>query len=242
MLDPTAVRGTLNVRNTGLKPWTADNYDLSLEYYTRQGGLFSAGAFLKEIDDFFGNAVKVATAADLEALGLEPEYVGWTLSTSLNSGAARVTGFEFNLKHSLRELGRWGRSFTVFANGTRLYLQGSAQANFSSFIPKSANWGVSFNHKRLTLMAKWNYRGLDKRNAVPAFGPDAYEYIGARTKLDLNVAYQLTARVSVAFSAINITNEPHTFHRYGSETPAYARKFSVTEYGVPFSIGIKGTY
>src|SRR5690606_35360552 len=43
LLDPTAVRGTLNIRNTGLKPWTADNYDFSLEYYTRQGGLFSAG-------------------------------------------------------------------------------------------------------------------------------------------------------------------------------------------------------
>ena len=37
-----AIRGTIDIRNSGLKPWTADNYDLSLEYYTAQGGVFSA--------------------------------------------------------------------------------------------------------------------------------------------------------------------------------------------------------
>ena len=49
--DPSLVRGRIDVRNTGLKPWTGHNYDLSLEYYTQQGGLVSAGAFLKEIQE-----------------------------------------------------------------------------------------------------------------------------------------------------------------------------------------------
>jgi hypothetical protein len=76
----------------------------------------------------------------------------------------------------------------------------------------------------------------------PAFGPDGYEYIGARTKLDFNLAYQVTPRLSVIFSAINLLNEPHELYRYGSATPEYARKFSNDVYGVPFSIGIKGTF
>lgn len=240
--DPTVVRGTLTVRNTGLKPWTADNYDLSLEYYTDKGGIFSAGVFLKEIKDFFGNAVKIATLEDLQEVGLEPQYVGWRLSTKFNSGDARITGLEFNLRHSLRELGQWGRFFTLFANGTKLKLQGNSQASFTSFIPESANWGVSFNQKRFTVMAKWNYRGLDKRSALPAFGPDGYEYIKARTKLDLNVAYQLTSRLSLVSSANNILNEPHTFLRYGKDTPAYARKYYMSEYGVLFSVGLKGNF
>ena len=67
--DPNAVQGTLTVRNTGLRPWTADNYDLSLEYYTDTGGLFGASAFHKEIKDFFGTFSKVATAADVATLG-----------------------------------------------------------------------------------------------------------------------------------------------------------------------------
>ncbi|MBI4624536.1 MAG: TonB-dependent receptor [Verrucomicrobia bacterium] len=62
--DPSVVRGTINIRNTALKPWSAVNYDLSLEYYTDQGGLVTVGVFRKEIKDFFGNVVKLATAAD----------------------------------------------------------------------------------------------------------------------------------------------------------------------------------
>ncbi|MSU50858.1 MAG: hypothetical protein EXS37_17515 [Opitutus sp.] len=242
LADPTVVRGTLTVRNTGLRPWTADNFDLSLEYYTDNGGIFSAGVFLKQIADFFGAAVKVATLADLEQVGLDAQYVGWNLSTQFNSGDARITGVEFNLRQSLRELGSWGRFFTVFANGTKLKLQGDGQASFTSFIPESANWGVSFNRKRVTVMTKWNYRGLDKRGALPAFGPDGYEYFKARTKLDLNLAYQFTPRLSLIFSSLNILNEPHTTFRYGSQTPAYARSFGPQAFGVTFSVGVKGTY
>ncbi|MBM3851861.1 MAG: TonB-dependent receptor, partial [Verrucomicrobia bacterium] len=127
--DPNAIRGTIDIRNSGLKPWTAHNYDLSLEYYTAQGGLFSAGFFRKEIADFFANNVRLATAGDLEELGVDPQYVGWQLSTKFNSGRARVSGAEFNLRHPLRPLGAWGRYFTVFANATKLELRGDRQAD-----------------------------------------------------------------------------------------------------------------
>ena len=81
--DPSVIRGTINIRNTALKPWSAENYDVSLEYYSDQGGLFTAGVFRKDIKDFFGNVVKLATAADLQELGFDPTYVGWQLSTRL---------------------------------------------------------------------------------------------------------------------------------------------------------------
>ena len=38
-----------------LKPWTAQNYDLSAEYYTDNGGLVTAGVFRKDLRDFFGS-------------------------------------------------------------------------------------------------------------------------------------------------------------------------------------------
>ena len=62
------LQGNINVRNTGLRPWTADNYDLSLEYYTSKGGLYSVGVFMKNITNFFGNSVRIATLADTEVL------------------------------------------------------------------------------------------------------------------------------------------------------------------------------
>lgn len=241
--DPDIIKGTLTVRNTGLKPWTADNYDLSAEYYTEQGGLFSAGVFLKEITDFFGTSVRVATLADLQALGVDPRYVGWNLNTMFNAGDARVSGVEFNARQSLRQLGRWGRYFTVFANATRLKLEGNPYATFTAFVPKSANWGFSYNWKRITVVSKWTYRGLVKGGAQPLLGPDAFQYTKAFTIMDLNVAYRLTGQLSLTFSVNNVFDEFNAkTMRYGSETPGYAQWLQVGEYGPAFSLGVKGRF
>ncbi|MBI4622088.1 MAG: TonB-dependent receptor [Verrucomicrobia bacterium] len=242
MDDPTVIRGTITVANTALRPWTADNYDLSLEYYTEQGGLFSAGVFKKEIKNFFGSAVRLATAADLEEVGLDSRYVGWNLSTKFNAGNARITGAEFNARHSLRPLGAWGSYFTVFANASKLRLEGNRQADFTSFIPLSGNWGFSFSRRQLVFMAKWNHRGLDRRAAQAAAGPDAYQYIKARTFLDMNAAYQLTKKWSVSASVGNIFNVPQTLLLYGPATPGYARQFRNTNSGVTFGVGIRAAF
>jgi outer membrane receptor protein involved in Fe transport len=241
--DPNVIKGTVTVRNVGLRPWTADNYDISLEYYTKHGGLFSAGVFRKEISNFFGNAVRIATLADLQQVGLDDaRYVGWNLSTKFNAGDARISGADFNIRHSLRDLGRWGGYFTVFANGTYLKLEGNQQASFSSFIPKTANWGFSFNRKRLSAVAMWNYRGLNKRGAQPTFGPDAFEYFDPVTKLDLSFAFQFSRRLSLVASINNVFNTPATLVWYGSQTPNYARQRRTEEFGAGLSLGIKGTF
>jgi iron complex outermembrane receptor protein len=240
--NPAIVRGTITVRNTSLRPWTADNYDLSFEYYTAGGGVFSAGVFLKEIKNFFGTDVRLATPQYLEELGLDPRYAGWNLNTKFNSGDARITGGEFNVRQSLRRLGKWGSHFTIFANGTKLELEGNRQADFTSFIPRTGNWGASFNYKRVSLVARWNYRGLDKRTAMPAVAPDAFQYIGARTTLDLNGSYQVTRNLSVVASANNVFNVPQTLLRYGDVTPHYAKQNRTSEFGIALAVGIKGTF
>jgi TonB-dependent receptor len=240
--DPNAFRGTIDIRNSGLKPWTADNYDLSLEYYTALGGVFSAGAFRKEIQDFFANDVRIATAADLEELGVDPQYVGWQLSTKYNSGSARVMGIELSLRHSLSPLGRWGRFFTVFANATKLQLSGARQADFSGFIPQNVNWGVTFTKKPVTLIAKWNYRGEQKLAALPAFGPDAFNYTEERITLDLSADYQISKRISLNTNVRNLFNAYLVSTRYGSATPAYAQPRQYKHFGVYISAGLKGTF
>ncbi len=241
--DPSISRGNITVTNTGLRPWTADNYDLSVEHYSKSGGLFSAGIFLKEIRDFFGTSQRLATAADAETLGLDARYIGWTVSSTFNSGDAEILGAEVNVRHSLRGLGRWGANFTVFANATKLELRGNQQASFDSFIPESANWGVSFNWKRFSTVAKWNYRGLDKRIPSINFGPDGYQYYKARTTLDLNLAYEISRRLTLAASINNVFYAPTQIYMdYGSQTPAYARQSRIYKNGIPISLTLKGTF
>jgi len=240
--DPQQIRGTIDVRNTGLQPWTADNFDVSLEYYTASGGFFTVGAFHKEIRNFFANRVTVATAEDLAALGLEPEYVGWQLSTRYNAGSAQVSGAELSARHSLATLGGWGRHFTVFFNATRLRLRGSRQSDFTGFIPRNVNWGVTFSRRPFTLNAKWNYRGEQQLAAQPAFAPDAFNYTAARTTLDLGADYQLSRRLSLNANVRNLFNAYLTGTKYGSATPEYARPRQHRHFGVYFSVGLKGTF
>ena len=240
--NPAIVKGTITTRNTALRPWTANNFDLSFEYYTEGGGLFSAGVFRKDIKNFFGTAVRLATPEILEELGIDERYVGWNVNSKFNSGDARITGGEFNVRQSLRRLGRWGSYFTVFANATSLRLQGNRGADFTSFIPLTGNWGASFNWKRVSFVARWNYRGLDKRTPMPAVGTNAFQYIGARTALDLNGSYQVTRRLSIVASVNNVFNVPQTLLRYGDETPFYAKQNRTSEFGVAIGVGVKGTF
>ncbi len=239
---PATGRGTLTIRNPALKPWTADNFDLSAELYTDNGGLLSAGVFRKNLQNFFGDASRFATPELITELGLDPRYLNWNIVTKFNSGDARITGAEVNIKQSLRLLGHWGSYFTLFANGTKLQLDGNPGASFTSFIPKSGNWGMTFAPKRFTLTTRWNYRGLDKRAPLAAYGPNGYEYIQARTVLDISTSYQLTKRLSVIGSANNIFNKPMRFLRYGDLTPNYAKQYAEQEYGIQMALGLRGSF
>jgi TonB-dependent receptor len=241
-LQPNQYRGTLTIRNPALMPWSADNFDLSAEYYTDNGGLITAGVFLKELTDFFGTASRRATPELLAELNLPDRYLDWNINSKFNSGDARITGAEVNLRQNLRMLGKWGGYFTLFANGTKLDLDGNPGASFTSFIPKSGNWGFTFAPKRFTFTARWNYRGIDQRAPLAAYGPNGYEYIEARTVLDINGSYQFTRNLSFVASANNIFNKPYRFLRYGDLTPSYAKLYAEQEYGIQMAIGLRGTF
>ncbi len=237
-----AIPGSINIRNTSLRPWTANNYDFSLEYYTKAGGVFSAGAFRKEISNFFGSVTRIATVADLDELGLDDRYTGFQITTQFNAGNARVTGLEANARHSLAPLGNWGRYFTVFANATRLELQGNQNAQFSTFLPRSANWGVTFSRRPFTVAAKWTYRGEQRVGAVTAFGADAFRYWASRTQMDLNTTWNINSRVSFFANARNVFNVRPRQIIHGAATPAYAVKNVTQEFGVGLSVGVRSSF
>ena len=153
-----------------------------------------------------------------------------------------MTGGEFNVRQSLTPFGKWGRFFSVFANATKMRLEGSRTASFTRFIPQTANWGVTFTKNPVTLMLKWHHRGEQKQGPVPVMGPDAFIYQDARTTLDVNVTYQLYKRHSLFVNGRNVFNKHFTSSRYGPETPEWAKRSSSNSYGVQWAFGIKGTF
>jgi len=234
--------GTLTVRNPSLTPWTADNFDFSVEYYTKQGGLFSAGLFAKNIQDFFGSSSKIASPELLNQLGLDQQYVGWAVNTKFNAGTARVSGAEFEIRQSLSSLGGWGKHFTVFTNATKVNLSGSSGADFSSFVKTTGNFGLTFATRRLEITPRISYRGNNRRNRVAALGRDGYVYFKPLTTLDISASYQLSRRLSFILSIVNVNNTPQRQAQYGAATPAYAKYTRSFDFGAQISAGITGTF
>lgn len=240
---PGSYPGVLIVGNPQLKPWKADNYDLSAEYYTDSGGVFSLGAYRKNIADFHDSITGVtATPALLNQLGLDPNYLGWEVRTTVNGGDARVDGMEANIRQSLKLLGGWGRYVSVFANGTKLKLYGSRNASFTRFIPETFNYGFTITRNPVTFALKWNGRGEQRRAVSAAQGPDASLFEEKRTTTDLNFTWQFRRQISLFINGRNIFNVHYTALRYGSETPDYAKINATRSYGVQWAAGFKGTF
>jgi TonB-dependent receptor len=239
-----ALGGTISVVNTGLKPYTADNYDLSLEYYFPKGGVISVGGFQKDLTDFFGSFTQTATPELLAELGLEDRYVGWNINTSFNvDRPARVRGVEFNYNQPLTFLPGWGRHFNVNANYTKLKLAGPEATSFSGFIPETANLGLTFSKNPVVLMVKWNYRGLQRRTGYSE-DPLVYgNFVPSSATVDVNAEYQLTKHVSLFANARNIFDANITgVERFNANTPEYAKTTYLADYGIQMVFGIKGTF
>jgi TonB-dependent receptor len=238
--------GRLTVRNPGLLPWTADNYDLTLEYYTDQGGVFSAGLFRKDIKDFFDNQTRPATPGELTEAGLDPNLVGWEVVTTANVGAAKVEGFEVSYEQSLRPLdpwlGGWGQYIRVFANVTKLDISGPAADSFTNFVPTNANWGFQFRKKRVGASLKWNYRSDETYATVTNIGTNGINYYPARTHLDVNLSYSLRPNLSVFTNLRNVTGQKIQRFKSSNDLPTYARMINITNFGVSFNVGVNGSF
>lgn len=243
--DPAGTSRTITVNNIDLKPWTAKNYDVALSYYTDTGGEVTAGVFRKDIKDFFGGRTVDATTELVEQYGIDESYgnSGYIISYLENVGQARISGVEFNFRQPLKFLPEFARGLSVRYNVTQLHLQGNGLADFSAFIRRSQNWGISLDRPKFNVRLNWNFRGRQRQGAVGgAAEPGTYAYMNPRLTMDIDAEYRFNKRVGLFLGARNITGEPFVIERYGPNTPSYARRYQRDDYGVAISAGVKGTF
>ncbi len=244
--DPTATTDnrTITVTNTGLKPWNADNFDLSLEYYFAKGGRATFGAFKKNIHDFFGATRTRATLEQLAEFGLNDDYLDYTIVTKNNVGDARVTGIDFDFQQPLTFLPHWARGVIAQFNITESRLGGGSTADFTGFTRETINWGFSLNRPRYNVKLNWNYRGIQRLGAVTGAGvPDGtYTYNAPFLTLNVNAEYRITRRFGAYVTIRNIGNTGQVAEIYAKDTPKHARVDNYQNLGSQISLGIKGEF
>jgi iron complex outermembrane recepter protein len=242
--------------NSSLEPTETNSFDVSLEYYFTKTGVFSVGAFQKDFKNFVGGSIaQPATVELLNELNVpDPaSYVaaGATVATSFNVGEARVTGVEFNYSQVLDAeiLPRWMRRFTIYANGQKMHLQGSMLADFSNFIPESASWGIKYGANKFSAQVNWNWRGRQRLTQSTITYQGAahtdrgfYNYFKPRLYCDVNVAYRVSEKLGFFVNARNLTNLAQDFQFYGPTSPSWSRTNRREEFGVQYTIGVKGNF
>lgn len=86
--DAESTNRTISVVNGRLAPWTADNFDLTLEAYDLKGAVVSVSLFQKNIKNFHATNRTEATPELLEEFGLPADFIDYDVVTRRNAGSA----------------------------------------------------------------------------------------------------------------------------------------------------------
>ncbi len=237
-LVPNETNQTLSGGNPDLKPYTSDNFDVTIAKYFTGIGQLSAGVFLKQITNYFRSFQSTVPAGADNGFG--GDYAGWTLSQNRNIGSARIRGIELNHQQQYTFLPGALRGLGSFANFTYLDTKGdfgSAQTTtrLPNLTPRSANAGLTWRGYGLDLRVMMNYRSEFFRSSTSGtFGSGAGVLPGtmlydvfqhARTLWDFKAQYNFSRTYSVYFDIYNLTNDwtnNDYVHAFGREIPSYA--------------------
>jgi TonB-dependent receptor len=244
--DPTAAAAnrTITVSDPSLKPWTGDNFDLSLEYYLKPTGLLSVGVFRKDLTNFFGSVRAPATLEQLEAFGLGDEFLDYEVIRQTNVGDARIDGVEFNFRQELTFLPHWARGVQVFGNLTNLQPSGSNTADFDSFVRRSYSWGVTLSRPKYSVRLNWHARERQQKNLIEGalIPANTYSWTASFVSLDLNCEYRIRKQLAVYAVVRNLTEAIRPDEYSNAATPDYAKQRGVNDSPIRFTLGVKGEF
>ena len=243
--DSTTVNKVITIVNSGLKPWSADNFDLSLEAYEMRGAVASVSLFQKNLKNFFGSTRVAATLEELTAFGLSDDYLDYDIVTKRNIGDATLRGVEFGYRQSLGALAAWARGWQVYCNVTMMDLGGPNAEDLTGFSPRTVQWGVSYVRPKFS--ARLNVNQNKWRRVAPAAAsatvrPGSYSYFAPQVKIDATVSYMFNRRYSVYADVRNLMGTPQRRGVYSPDVPVYAR-IDLAQYpAAAFTLGLKGDF
>lgn len=233
--------GNIADGNPDLMPATADNFDVSLEYYTEHGGLYSAGFFYKDIQDFHYTETYDFDELDSNGMPIPKEGGDLEFERPVNGNDAENYGLELVVRQPMNFLpapfsGLIFSSSATFTESEASYpnrtdRSGLPLEGFSDFLFTAALdyvWG--------DFRARVDYRL--RSDYIEGLGSDieSDEFYAEEDRWDAELAYQLREGLWMYLSVINITEEPQVSYqgfRPFVEDASYAgRKWT---FGVEYS-------
>lgn len=218
----------VSLGNPNLKPYRADNFDATAEWYFARGGLFSIGAFAKIIknpiftESFFVNNGTFN--------GQQYEVVSF--SQPLNADKGDIIGIEAQYQQQFTFLPGLLSGFGIKLNGTltdsTLRLPDGRVSTFPS--QSEYLYGGQLFYQKGIVEASVAYHNTGK--AILSAGDLAYQdqYNNDLRRLDAKASFKLLPYARLFFEAQNLTDEPTRQYQGGDpnwtiQNERYGRTF-----------------
>lgn len=230
--QPTISRG-----NPNLKPRESRGFDLSLEFYPKDG-LISAALFHKKIS----NEIFSLTSQEQLDIGRGLETV--QITTPRNAENATIQGLELNLQQALTFLPSPFDGFGINANATFLdtkftFLTGAGPRVTGLFMQPDTVWNASIYYQKDRFEARLSYNYIGGfLETIHDTIPNADQYWKDRGTLDANISYRLTDNLTVYAEGQNLNNAG----RRELTGPGRTYLQESAEYGRTFWLGVAANF
>ncbi|MDQ1155501.1 TonB-dependent receptor [Brevundimonas sp. SORGH_AS_0993] len=209
--------------NAALKPYSATQYDASLEYYFRPNSIFNVAVFKKDIKD------QITTSWEPgQDIGV-PGYL-FNISRPINGDTAEVHGVEVGLQHFLSS--GWGVRAQYTRNWSKSYV-GGEERPLEGIAPSVYSLGVFYDHGPLSLSVSGDHTD-GFTTATNVLGQGYNERADPITWVTAHVAYKVTDRISIALDGQNLLDEANTYSINGN--PLLPQGYY--RYGSSYKLGV----
>ncbi|MFW5760236.1 MAG: TonB-dependent receptor [Cyclobacteriaceae bacterium] len=203
--DADAVR--LSLGNPDLQPANAFNLDAMIERYFANVGIFSLGAFYKNINQFQFSRVDPSLAEDFPGY---PNTQGFEFLQEQNGENAIVAGLELNIVRALDFLPGILGNLNLYGNYTYAYSDAFTQDRDNISLPgqaeHTANGALSFDYKDFSARVSLNYNGEFVNSLASQRRDDIVEQ--ERLQVDMNASYNISNKWRIYVEVVNLTNAP----------------------------------
>ncbi len=226
-----------------LAPYTANNYDLSFEYYPSEDAAVTLALYHKS---FTGGYETLTEQRDITVNldGVDTTYANVShLVKQTSDDNAIIRGVEVTAQKHFVELPEpfnglgakfaWNYADSNFVTAEPASPGIVADANLFGFSKNVASASVYWEGDKTAIRLLWKYRSKYLQpNSLP-FPDRSHRYVQDSLYLNMSAKYQVSSSVSIFLKGLNLTNEAQVYTRGNDTTIAdYSRSGTKWEFGV----------
>jgi TonB-dependent receptor len=209
--------GTLSEGNPNLKPYRADQFDFSLEWYFGPRGLLAGDFFLKRVKNLV--LTNYFTQSGNVTLGLNPSGTSYSAGTVLpitfsvaqpeNAQSTTLKGVEIAWQQPFTFLPGFLDALGAEANYTHIWTQNVVLNEGKPALPVTGvsantyNAGLYYDTGKFGVHANYNYRSRWVYDPLSFFNDGIF--VQGYGQLDISGGYNVTKWLTISASVLNVT-------------------------------------